>query len=537
MNITITQFAGEIPAVAPRLLKPGYAKRAIGTKLKNGNIEAFRDPATVTPSLIVTIIKSLRLYRGTHWFQWSADVDMIRAPISGDTQDRVIYTGDGYPRITDAAIATTGGLMPSNSYRLGVPAPTGVPVLNITGTGDESQAVEYRSYVYTYVNSYGQEGPPSPASEVTPFVLGQALSVSGMSGAPTGAYNITAKRIYRVNSADETAEMQFAAEVAVGVSSWSDTVLAENLGEVLSTSTYDPPPDGMTGLIELPNGGAAGFHLNDVYLCEPYSCQAWPYIYSTHEPIVGLGAYGNSILVVTTGNPYVLTGDHPSNMAMERLEVSYPGSSKRGIVDLGYAVAFPSPDGLVVIGMDVAKNATEGMLTQEQWQALNPESMIGVAWDGKYVGFYDAGGANKGGFIVDPKKDFLVMLPLHATGAWCNPKNGKLYLATGATGNQSIVQFDAGNGFLPRTWESGVTVALAPTNLGAAQVLAEAYPVGFRLKVDGVEKFIQDVENQKPFRLPPGFVGRDFSATLTATGGAAITAVFLANTIGELAQV
>lgn len=536
MIVPIETFRGEVPAVAPRLLKPGYAQRARNARLENGNLEAFRAPAAVTPSQIGGLLKSFRLYRGAHWFKWGVDVDMIRAPISGDTQDRVIITGDGPPKITDAAIATGGALMPAASYRLGVPAPLAAPILNITGTGEANGAVELRSYVYTYVNSYGQEGPPSPPSETKQWQAGQAAQLDGMSGAPQGAYNIVAKRIYRANAGSVSAEYQFETEIGVGVSTYNSNVASENLGEVLATAAYEPPPENLQGIIELPNGGAAGFAGNEVFLAEPYACQAWPYIFATHDPVVGLGAYGNSILIMTTGNPYVLTGDHPSRMSMERLEESHPCLSKRGIVDLGYAVAYPSPSGLIVIGMDVAKNATQDLMSREQWKALDPSSILGVMWRGSYIGFYDNGTA-KGAFVIDPRKDFVVFLDVHATAAWCDPATGELYLATGSVGAQQVVRFDGGASFLPREWESGVFVASYPTNFGAAQVLADSYPVGFRLFADGVERYTVEVVSDAPFRLPSGFRAREFSMRLSCTSGAGVKAAFLASTMAELAQV
>lgn len=533
MLIAITKFEGEVPAVASRLLKPGYAKQALNAKLQDGDLAAFKSLLPVTAAQVVGL-QSFRKY-GSFWLQFAADVDVIRAPIAGDTESKILYTGAGEPRITDATLATAGvGPYPTSYYKLGVPAPVSAIIAGVTGAADANPTTEYRSYVYTYVNSYGQEGPPSPPSNDLTWQTGQAVSLANMSGAPQGAYNMTAKRIYRVNAGVASAEFQFVTEVGIGIAGIADNILSENLGEVLATATYEPPPAGLQGIIELPNGGAAGFVGNEVFLCEPWACQAWPYSFSTHDPIVGLGAYGNSLLVLTTGNPVVATGSHPADMIanVERLEVSFPCSSKRGIVDLGYAIAFPSPTGLIVIGMGVAKNATENLLTPEQWQALGPSTMLGVAYGGAYLGLIATGG-----FIVDPNKDSFSRVTTVAAGAWEDPPSGDLYLAVGSDPDRSIYQWDAGNAYLPRTWESAVAVVPAPTNFGAAQVLADSYPVAFTLSVDGVAKYTGNVANQLPFRLPSGFVGREFTVTIDVSTGAKVQGVFLAGTMAELSTV
>jgi len=72
---------------------------------------------------------------GTHtlrrgiWFRWGTDVDVVRSPITGDTKEMTMWTGQGVPKLgfrgysdkDDGSFGTTG--FPMQSYTLGVPEP------------------------------------------------------------------------------------------------------------------------------------------------------------------------------------------------------------------------------------------------------------------------------------------------------------------------------------------------------------------------------------------------------------------------------
>lgn len=56
--------------------------------------------------------------------------------------------------------------------------------------------------------------------------------------------------------------------------------------------------------------------------------------------IVGLAALGQSLLVLTTGYPYLITGTHPSSMGMERLDIEQSCVAKRSISNVGGGVIY-----------------------------------------------------------------------------------------------------------------------------------------------------------------------------------------------------
>jgi hypothetical protein len=84
----------------------------------------------------------------------SRDVDIVRSPIVNDSYDRYYWAGDGRPRMNTYANIYAGTPGP---YFLGVPAPT-----NALSVAPPAGTDETRAYVYTFVTTFGEEGPPSP---------------------------------------------------------------------------------------------------------------------------------------------------------------------------------------------------------------------------------------------------------------------------------------------------------------------------------------------------------------------------------------
>lgn len=376
---------------------------------------------------------------------------------------------------------------------------------------------EPRSYVVTYVSGWGEEGPPSPPSGVVLVGRGQGCVVSGVAPPPSGPFNIITKRLYRANRGTQATEFQLVAELDAAAESFLDTKGDDELAEVLPSADWDPPPDGLQGLTALPNGVLAGFEGMDIYLCEPYMPHAWPepYRLTANWTVVGLAVFGTSIAVLTEGNPYLVTGTDPSSMGMTHLEINQACVSRRGIASLGMeGVVYPSPDGLVLIGNGGARLLTEPYLTRREWQAYNPASIHAYAHDGQYIAFYDAGEGQRGGFIFDPREGGLTEIDIYATGGYVDLLNDALYLVV----DGEIVQWDAGAGLLPRAWASKEFVFPAPVNLGAARVRAAGYDdLVLQVYADGVLRHTQSVADERPFRLPAGFLGRVWSLRIEGT--------------------
>lgn len=295
---------------------------------------------------------------------------------------------------------------------------------------------------------------------------------------------ITLKRIYRVSSGTD---YLFVKEVAVNTTTTTDTVAASALGEVIPTRNYDVPPTDLKGLTEFPGGIMAGFSpaLQQLCFSEPFQPHAWPTAYRRTIPdIVGIGVYGNTVVVATTGFAYRVSGTHPSAMSSLKTREPYACLSKRGIMSLGSeGVIFPVPEGLVVIGIGGERIVTEPILGKDEWANFYPSTLRAKSWNQRYVGFYETEIINGiqygGGFVIEFKQGQANMFPLgfFAYALYTHPEDGSLYLLIKDGSTKYIKKFDAGGANLSEEWKSGAFSQRKLSNMAYGRILGEFAPV------------------------------------------------------------
>ena len=270
------------------------------------------------------------------------------------------------------------------------PAMLGGFFYDVDRAGSDNDILEDRSYVYTYVSALGEEGAPSPPSAAIASLDGDTISITGLQAPSTHFRDITAINIYRTNSTQAGTEYQFVKVIAVATST-TDSVLAENLGEVLGTTTWFVPPADMEGITSMPNGMMVGFEGKNIHMCEPYFPHAWPpeYDQAIDYEIVGMAAIGNSVAILTEGVPYILTGSHPRNANARPYKLNQACVSKESIASTEDRIMYASPDGLVEISVNGAKLITADYVGKAEWAAYDPTTMVGEIHDDKYFGFYD----------------------------------------------------------------------------------------------------------------------------------------------------
>ena len=539
MRIALRAFSGIAPRLDPRRLGETNAQVAYNCDLRNGVLRALRGTAAVWALTKAGTMRTIYRFGQTigdeslYWFHWADDVDVARGQIAGDTDERTYFTGDstyGHPRVTKASIALIGGTdYPMASYRLGVPFPVSAPTLSsVTGTG--SGTAETRQYVFTYVTGDGEEGAPSlPLAVVAQE--GQTVTLNGLLVAPAGDYNITSKRIYRtVSTALTPTDYQFVAQIADATTTYVDDLLAVELGEVIPSLEWEMPPTGLKGIVNMPNGMVAGFVGNDVYFCEAYRAFAWPskYIQAVDAPVVGLGTFAETLVVLTKGLPVIMFGSDPNTVVVRKSELAESCVAKRSIVSMSGGVVYASPNGLVRIGPNGGQLLTEGIIDKEFWTSLNPDSIEAYHYDGRYIGFYDNG--TPGGFQFDPAdgNNPFSMLEATASAGYTDLVRDSLYLNIGGT----VRQWDEGGTPYTYTWRSKVFEAPAPISFCWGQVFAGAYPVTAKVYADGNLIHTQVVASSTEFRLPSGALYSDWEIELTGTNK--ITAVYLAQSADEL---
>lgn len=260
-------------------------------------------------------------------------------------------------------------------------------VVRSESTGD---VLQDRSYVYTFVSALGEESPPSPPSEILAAFDGDTVSVEGLEQPPLNNYDITAMRIYRTNASEAGTEFQFVKEFNVATGT-VEGVKGVNLGEVISSTTYDPPPEGLQGITAMPNGMLVGFVGQNIHFSEPFFPHAWPaqYDQAIDYNCVALAPFGNSIAILTEGVPYILTAAHPRNANIRPYKINQACVSALSVATDADRVVYASPDGLIELSVNGAEIITEDYVKLSEWSAFVPESIVGEFHDGKYIAFFD----------------------------------------------------------------------------------------------------------------------------------------------------
>lgn len=400
-GIKIEGFQGIAPRLSATLLEQNQAQIAFNLELLSGTIRPWRGPSPVylpytppaTPVHIPLIANAETVYRlnnGTNdcWLSWANDVDYVPGVVADVSDYRVYYTGDPTPRKTNYALASTGaGPWPAAYYEMGVPGPTVAPTLTVGGSG-AAPSTTY-AYVYTWVSVFGsvyEESAPSPATLAT-ATTGQTITISGFGTPPTGNYNYQYLRIYRTVTGTSSVIYQMLVQLAVTATTYTDSTPTTLLvGGNLNSLNWGPPPSNLKGLVSMPNGILAGFVANEVWFSEPYYPHAWPSIYTltVDYPIVGLAVSGSTLYVLTTRNPYAITGVSPSTMSQVKLDIVEGCVAKRSIAADQFGVIYASPNGLVSLNPSQQDIITRQLYSYDDWRALGPSTIFARIYNSIY---------------------------------------------------------------------------------------------------------------------------------------------------------
>jgi hypothetical protein len=446
MKVTLGGFSGANKARHPKLLPDAAGVNSLNQKPGRGDFrpwQAVSDPVAAVPGGRSTIYRMGRDVRtnANYWLTWATRVHVMRGYDGQDVTERTYFTGNGTPKWVDNTFALGGGgPYPVATRELGVPAPASalVAASNADGT---SENTESRYYTATYVNAKGDESAPGPVSLELVCKIDDTAALSAIAAAP-GGYNINRIRVYVTTTGQSGAtEFFFLRELAVGTVATTDDLRAR--GEVLATDGWIMPPADLSCLTPMWNGMAAAISGNAVRVCPPYALYAWPIANEFPPPdskAMGLGRYRQAILVLTTAQPCVLVGTGPENLDMQPV----PGqacSSEPGIVSFDHGVVYPCEDGLIYHGDGGQKLITDGLLTRDDWQAMNPTGMVASQYEGGYLCFYTDAGAVRRGFLIDPvSPQGIFFLETGYSACWFDELQDALFVLDGA----NVKKWDAG---------------------------------------------------------------------------------------------
>jgi hypothetical protein len=511
MLYSIKTFGGMLPRVNPRLLQDQNAQVATGTKLRSGSLVPFN-----APSILEQLDSPTDVYRTLYQYEHTAedifltfenDVDIVKGPVANDQYNRTYITGLDKPRGFDTSLvaSTDATIDETNSYELAIPVgDAALLATSGTGTGE----ITSRAYVYTYIRTWADtkfdEGAPSaPAENVgssTEYIdvqTGETVTISYIEDAPDQADNgVNRIAVYRtaVGTSDATYQLVIdfniddaKAGTVSGVTwnagtstfSYDDDLTDGELGTSLPSATWTAPDDNLQGLISLRNGCLVGFVDNVIHFSEPYQLHAWPVEYQVivDQNIIGLGAFGNTVVALTNKFPILLNAQDPSLIIAQPTQATAPCLSKRGIVNYENTVYFPSSDGLIAVSSEGIQNVTQTAFTADEWLDYYPSTFEAAIQDGRYFGFYQNSAANNTGFLIVDLEEALAAISTEVFGVSCfyaDKRSDTLYFIQydDAQGWQ-ILQWEGLASFRTLTWKSKIfTSQIGPANLAACRVRA-----------------------------------------------------------------
>lgn len=573
----ITAPKGVAPAIAPEKLPDNYAQVAENCSFRRGIIAAIAGLSSVGTYLGSTAWRTLYRY-GSNWLYWTdADINVVRGQLAAGN-NRLFYTGDGYPKQTDTDLMPSSGMPDSTAdyRRLGVTPPTGALTINIVGSGS-GVTEDSVSYYYTYVCKWSdgteEESAPSTATAVTDIEEDEYVYLTGfvIPSLAASGNNITHVRVYRLNSGSNSAEYQHikcrpgsagateAWDIAVThVNDITDPVydcnstpdgLTASLGDTSQVEDWDAPPDDLTGIVQYMNHVLAGFSGKNVCLSEPLVHYAWPeeYYNPVDYDIVSIGVFNQSLIVTTGTIPYRMTGTDPASIYTQPLPYEQPCLSKRGTVSTNIGVIYPSPDGLFLINDDGGQLLTKKVLTKEAWTDLPPDGfdhgdLISFYYDSVYYGFW--AGSDQG-FMFNFTDDLYLItfnmgdLIYHGCK---DPETDALYLLTAVGSTHYAKQWEAGSdltyAFKSKRWET------PPVCFSYAMVIGEQSvtdPITFKIYGDEAQveragvPWSKSVQNQDIFRLPSGEEYRTHEIEISGTKDC--RAIMIATSAEEIEEV
>jgi hypothetical protein len=536
MRFVVTGLAGAIKAIDPRLLNESIGADSVNQRPRAGELSPWREPTTVAtvPSGRKSIYRLGRelLSDATYWLSWTTVVHAVRGFLASDPSERTYFTGSGTPKVTDNIIGIATPPYPTAARELGVPAPSGSSTLTETTPGTGSDRLTF--YADTFITDQGEESAPRIIGSIT-AKPGATIAIGSLPAAPAGNYGITVRRIYR-SEVGTSGQGEFFFLLDVPSSNVSATDAGLNVGAgVMATTGWEMPPADLKCLIGLWGGMLAGISGRAVRLCEPYKPYAWPLAYEILPPDVtpvALAVWSKNLLMLTTGRPYLVTGSAPASMGDEPVEFEKGCVSVQSVTNAEHGVVWASADGLAYFGNLGPRLLTDGILTREQWLALNPDTLVGVLYEGLYLGSYEASVGVRKGFAIDVREPRgIYFMDQGFSAAHLDKLRDAVYILDGA----NVRKWDVAASFMTAKFVSKTFRAVRRVSICAVEVIARTWPVTVKIYGDGTLRDTRTITDLKPVTMKGGTPALEWVFELQTAG--ALIGMAAAPTLAELRQI
>lgn len=437
---------------------------------------------------------------------------------------------------------------------------------------------EPRSYVYTYVNEFGEESAPSPLIQPVDIDL-QGIATLGFNIPPiTGGFcDPIYIRIYRILPSHDklpTISDQQTNEIGVlsgdNITSFIDSVdsaaflvqeipfrsgafqIIDNpnvhlISEQLSTWENEVPRSDLKGIKMLENGSLVAFEGKNLWFSQPWQFHNWNCAMNLDDCILAIEVINGNIYVATDGYPYVIS-EQPAKVedcscCRSVVKISEPAPILSGcsMTKTNNGVMWATSTGLARLNGNGLQIVTHSYLREEDWMEWHPHQIKGVFYKGKYFGFN-----NKRGFIFDvtdgpytsgyeAESGKFTELDLTPEAVYKSEDN-KLYMSF----DGQIHEWNISDTYMPYVWRSKMNVEGGLKNFSAMKVVFTRWlrtrrsptPVTIRLYADGRLMFERKTNCSRPFRLPKGFDALNFHIEIE--GIEQINEIHMATSMNEL---
>lgn len=422
-TIKIDSFSGIMPRVHPTLLPDGCAVKAHNCRLQSGKLSPLRQPIKVSGKRIrlengldkIANAQSLHLWRRgddiEEFLAWPGVVKVAQGNIADDALDRIFVTGatgigggaNNYP-CAYISSATGSSFVRHSLLKTALAAPT----VKTPPAKADANNIRYTFFFQTWVDTYGYESEPSPASAEVEYNDGDAIVFDAMT-APTGS---AFRRFYKVVTGTDSESIQFVYEQPVVGSGFQEAtfdVKDEDAGEIIP-NIVSPPAD-LCWMTHIPGNFYAGFsaaHLRTVMFSDVNRPTSWPddYRYDIRNNIVGLAVSGNTVFALTDGYPWSISGTLPESMTPSVMASPQACVSSRSVCVMDGSVFFASQDGICMLSPSsdyplLVPVITEKYFSKREWEELNPETCIMDTYDGALHAWFTLDGGYRRGYIID----------------------------------------------------------------------------------------------------------------------------------------
>lgn len=541
MNLLYRNFKGMSPRVDSHLLDGDYAELALDVNLWHGTVKPFREKKLC--HTIKATTKSV-FYDDCCWKEFDKCVDFVRM---NTTCGRQVVTGlynypatscsdDCNPRWIRLGVPSPGS--PLNAEVLdAVKAPSACYAENLIDSIDYNRVS--RSYVYTYVNSCCDEGPPSyPTNDIDVDDGGRVL-LTGFN-VPSKEYDIKTIRIYRLASGfDQTntnienvmieernalSEFFLVAEIDVNQTSFVDNLRDYELGYALETQEFSPPPANLQGVITVDGTQLAGFYDgNKVRFSMPNYPHVWHEADELTLPdtIKAIVEFNSNVIALTCNAVYMIEPIKDCKTVgcrqVHKTKEGYPLESccgGHGYTMTPKGVVYVSAEGLILTDGVQVQNITSPFFAPDDWKALLPDRMS-VTYHRDSIYFFSEHAAYVLQFPVSLSQwNNSVLSQLSDRPLWAFSAAEELFLVE----KTGIYRWNMGDTYRPYTWRGKKEIAPGQVNFAGAKV--SRYNNGnvtFKLIGDGYPiKEYSPVQTEK-FRLPSGRRDVEFQVELSGT--------------------